>query len=273
MKKNQKQALVMLEKLFKDEDWKDFKGKPIIPIGAETETHNLLGNLDNGFNLLLGGVSGSGKSTFFHCAIASLLKNTNPKEFKLILIDPKQAELLMYKDLPNLLYPVITNSESARCAMDWCMQEIDRRFVLFSEDEIISLDEYNKKSENKLPKILVIIDECSDLLVSDHEFFEKSILRIVTQGKLIGVNIMIGTSRPSSKDIYTQELVDSFQYRIAFLTATIEDSKTILGVEGAEKLQGNGDLLLVYPEVETPTRAQGFYVTEKKLKKPFSIKK
>lgn len=267
MENSVKQQVVKLEKLYKDVDWKRFGGKAVIPIGAETETHNLVGVLEEGFNFLLGGRTGSGKSNFFHCAIVSLLKKTSTKDLEFILIDPKRVELMAYKNLPNLLYPVIERTEDARKALDWCVHEIDRRLDLFSKEGNLSFETYNREPSNKLSRILIVIDECSDLLAQDHEFFEQAISYIATAGRFAGMNILIGTSRPSPEDIYTKKIVDSFLYRIAFQTVRAEDSVAILGVAGAEKLQGNGDLLLLYPEITVPVRAQGFYVSEDEIKK------
>lgn len=267
MKNNKKQQVVGLGKLYNDKDWEQFNGKPVVPIGAETETHNLVATLWSGDNFLIGGKTGSGKSAFFHTTIINLLKNTNSKELKLILIDPKQVELLRYKNLPHLLFPVVTNIKDAKKAMEWCMREIERRSDLFSGELCVSIEEYNTKSRNQIPRILIIIDECSDLLAGDHEFFEKAIKRIVTRAQLKGLNIFLGTSRPSSDDVYTKELTSMFDYRIAFATATAEDSMNILGFEGAEKLQGNGEMLFLYPEIEVPTHVQGFYVGEEEIKK------
>lgn len=266
MENNKKQQLVKLEKLYKDEDWKGFEGKTVIPIGAETETHNLVANLQNGGNFLVGGKTGSGKSSFFHAAIVNLLRNTNPEELRFILIDPKRVELGAYKNIPQLLFPVITNVKDARKALEWCMSEIDRRSDLFAKQPYITIEDYNANSSRPLPRIVIVIDECSDLLGSDHEFFEGAIRHITAGIQLKGMTVLLGTSRPSPEDVYTQELTNMFDYRIAFATATVEDSISILGVAGAEKLRGSGDMLFLYPDIEVPTHIQGFFVSNEEMK-------
>ncbi|EKE16324.1 MAG: Cell division protein ftsk/spoiiie [uncultured bacterium] len=262
------QKVIGLEKLYADKDWKEYERKPVIPIGAETETHNLVGNLENAFNLLIGGKTGSGKSNFFHCAIASLLKNTEIDELKFILIDTKRVELIgTYNDLPNLMFPVAVTYDEAKEALQWCLDEIDRRFKVLAEiDYPFSVEEYNKRNKENIPRIVVVIDEFSDLMIEDFEFYKKAVLEILNSGPLAGVSIMIGTSK-ILETVYPKELVDAFRYRIAFATARAEDSRIILGFNGAEKLRGDGEMLALYPEVETPVNAQGFYISEDDIEK------
>lgn len=266
MEDSKKQQVIGLERLYNDAEWAPFIGKPVIPIGAETGTNNLVANLQNGGNFLVGGKTGSGKSSFFHAAIVNVLCNTNPDELKFILIDPKGVELGVYKHIPQLLFPVITNVQDARKALEWCMSEIDRRSDLFAKQPYITIEDYNAKSPHLLPRIVIVIDECSDLLVSDHEFFEGAIRHITSGIQLKGLTVLLGTSRPSPQDVYTKELTDMFDYRIAFATATAEDSVSILGVAGAEKLRGSGDMLFLYPDIEVPTHIQGFFVSHEEMK-------
>lgn len=267
MKNNKKQPVVKLKRLYKDEDWKDFNNETIIPIGAETETHNLVGTLESGFNLLVGGKSGSGKSIFFRCAITSLMKTTSVNNLKLILIDTKKTEFSIYNNTAILLNSVITEVEKAKNALGWCIYEIEKRFELFVKNKAESIEEYRKKCNKELPRILIIIDEYSDLMDYDFWSFEKDILYIVENGYDVGVNIIIGTSRLTDSGGYTKKLAEIFPFRIAFATSTAEESKDILGVEDAEKLQGKGDLLMLYPEIEIPVRVQGFFVSEKEIEK------
>ena len=266
MEDSKKQQVIGLERLYNDAEWTSFNGKPVIPIGAETGTNNFVANLQNGGNFLVGGKTGSGKSSFFHAAIVNLLRNTNPEELKLILIEPKRVELGVYKHIPQLLFPVITNVQDARKALEWCMSEIDRRSDLFAKQPYISIEDYNANSSRPLPRIVIVIDECSDLLVSDHEFFEGAIQHITAGIQLKGMTVLLGTSRPSPEDVYIKELTNMFDYRIAFATATVDDSISILGVAGAEKLRGSGDMLFLYPDIEVPTHIQGFFVSNEEMK-------
>lgn len=261
-------AKANLGKLYKDKDWKQFKNKPVVPIGAQTVTHNLVGNLAQSFNLIVAGQTGSGKSNFLHCAIVNLLRNTKTDEMQFILIDPKQVEFYLYEKLPNLVFPVAKTAEEAKKALKWCLEEIDRRFkILVNIKYLFSVEEYNKRNKKKIPRIVVVIDEFSDLMYKNPRFFKKAVLKILSDGSLAGVNILMATSRPSQKDVYPKKLVDTFRFRIAFKTSTSTDSKTMFGLSGAEKLRGNGDMLLKYPDDYELAHLQGFYVSEKEVKK------
>jgi len=261
-------AKANLGKIYKDKDWKHYKNKPVIPLGAQTATHNLVGNLTNAFNLIITGATGSGKSNFFHSAMVNLLRNTKTDEIRFILIDPKQVEFSLYEKLPNLAFPVIKTAEEAKKALKWCLEEIDRRFKILADIKYpFSVEAYNKRNKKKMPRIVVVIDEFSDLMCKNPRFFKKAVLEILNASSLPGVNIMVATSRPSQKDVYPKKLVDAFRFRIAFKTATSADSKTMFGLSGAEKLRGNGDMLLKYPDDYELAHLQGFYVSEKEVKK------
>ncbi len=262
MENNNEQRVVELERLYSDEDWKMFDDKITIPIGAETETHNLVGTLESGFNLLVGGKSESGKSNFFRCVITSLMKTTSAENLKLLLIDTRGTEFSMFDNSAILLNSVITEAEKAKNVLTWCIYEIENRIKLFSQKKVDSIEEYREKCNKDLPRILIIIDEYADLMDCDFWTFDKAILHIVENGQGAGVNIMIGTSKVEVSGGYTKKLAESFPYRIAFATFTAEESKDILGVPGAEKLQGRGELLMLYPEIEMPVRAKGFFVSE-----------
>ena len=253
-----------LNKLYKDKDWKEFENKPVIPLGAETATHNLVGNLMNDFNLIITGQAGSGKSTFFHCAMANLLKNTKASELQFVLIDSEKNEFSLYESLPNLALPVVKTPKEAKTAFEWCLKEIEARSKLLKgKNAPMTIEDYNTKHENKIPRIVIIIDECSDLMVDDLDFFKKAILEILKFSHSTSVNILMATSKLSQTKIYPKELIDAFGFRIAFKTTTSADSEAIFGVPGAEDLQGKGDMLLMYPYDQELTRLQGFYISEK----------
>ncbi len=258
-----------LTRLSKDKEWRLYKRKSAIPIGAETSRHYLIGTLTNGFNLILAGITGSGKSTFFHSAIVHLLENTKPDELKLVLIDPKQVELRIYESLPNLAFPVIGTSKEAKKVLKWCMSEMNHRLeTLTKKGKPISFDDFNRKHKSKLPRIVVLIDECSDLMHDSPRFFRKAIEDILKLGEATGVNLVIGTSRPSL-DVYPEKLVSAFQYKLAFKVSKSTDSVLVLGVKGAEKLRGKGDMLFRFWEglEERVAHLQGFYISEAEIKK------
>jgi S-DNA-T family DNA segregation ATPase FtsK/SpoIIIE len=248
-----------LEKLYKDEDWWQFENQPVIPLGIDMPTNSLVGNLSNNFNLILTGKTGSGKSNFFHCAIVNLVRNTKPKDLKLILIDPKRVEFSLYGKLPNLLFPVILNCEDAKKALQWCMDEGKRRLQLLHENK-------KKKAKTAFQRIAIIIDEFSDLMYADRNFFEKAILDILKHSAMSDINILIGTSRPSV-EVYPKKMIAAFQYKIAFAVAAASDSKTIIGYAGAEELPGKGRMLIRLPDRKIPALLQGFYISEEEIKK------
>lgn len=261
-------AKANLDKLYKDKDWKEFKKKPVISLGAQTATHNLVGNLAYNANVIIAGETGSGKSTFLHSAMVNLLRNTKTNEVQFILIDPKQVELSLYEKLPNLAFPVIKTAEEAKKALKWCLKEIKKRSkFLESQKAVITIDDYNKKHKKKIPRIIVVIDECSDLMCNDLNFFTRAILKILKSSFFTSVNILMATSRPSQTEVYPKKLVDAFRIKIAFKTATPADSQTILGLSGAEKLRGKGQLLMSHPADYELARLQGFYVSVKEVKK------
>lgn len=268
-----------LTRLSKDNEWYMYKGRPAIPIGAETSRHYLIGTLTNSFNVILAGVTGSGKSMFFHSAIVHLLQNTKPDELKLVLIDPKQVELRLYENLPNLAFPVIGTAKEAKKALKWCVDEMNRRLeTLTKKGKLVSFDDFNRKHKRKIPRIVVLIDECSDLMCDSPRFFRKAIKDILKLGEATGVSLAVGTSRPSL-DVYPEKLVRSFEYKLAFKVSTPADSVSVLGVEGAEKLRGKGDMLFRSWRglEERVVHLQGFYVSEAEIKKaiasikPFKI--
>jgi S-DNA-T family DNA segregation ATPase FtsK/SpoIIIE len=256
-----------IDRLYNDKDWKHHKNKPVIPLGAQTKTHNLVGNLTHGFNLIIAGQTGSGKSNLFHCAMFNLLKNTKTDEIQFILIDPKQVEFSLYGSLPNLVLPVAKTGKEAKEALKWCLKEIRSRLKMLKDKKVFSIADYNNKHKKKISRIVIMIDECAGLMWEDFYFFKEAILKILKHSYFTSVNILIATSRPSITEVYPQRLVDAFDFRIAFKTSNSFDSTTMLGLAGAEKLQGKGDMLLKYPSNYELAHLQGFYVNEKKVKK------
>lgn len=258
---------IKLKKVYEDKDWRKFRKDMVVPIGAETASDYKIGRLSNGFSAIMGGATGSGKSSFIHCAMVNLIKNTKVENIQFVLIDPRRVELFPYEKLPNLLYPIIYDLESAKKALKWCAKEAKRRFELLSKSGDVFADEYNKKNKEKLPEIFIVIDEFSDLMSHEPRFFSKAIRDILTKGLFANMNIIIGTSR-LSKEIYPKKIVDAFSCKIAFVAATKEDSKILLDQEGAEELRGKGDMLMVQRGYNyMPMRLQGFFVSEQEIKK------
>ena len=254
--------MIRLERAWQSDEFKSGSNNALLPIGLDVKWNTVFQDLTVDPNILLGGMTGTGKSNFFHCAIQSLLKSIGVEGLKFILIDSKRVELPTYNQLPNLVFPVIVDEKEARKAFEWCYGEIDRRAKIRQENKA-----ENAGATQIDPRIVIIIDECSDLMVADLNFYESAIRHIIDAGRENNFGIMIGTSRPSPVDVYPQTLVESFSRRIAFQTATAADAKVILGIEGAEKMLGNGDMLYFDADADGPVRLQGFFVSEEDIKK------
>lgn len=264
-----KPSFVKLDKIYKDKDWKLFKNKPVIPLGADTPTNNLVGNLENFFNLLICGKKGSGKSTMLHCGMVNLLRNTNPEELRLILIDTSKKDLVLYKNLKNLHFPVITNPDKVRVSLDWCIFELSRRFQLVLKDPVKSPEKYVKFFNDNFPRILVVINNCSELIKKKPKYYKKVLSDIATYGKLAKINLVIATS-DISKDTYPPKFIDLF-HRVALKTNTKEESKLLIDVEGAEKLKGKGEAIFKFPQKEKESRPmQCFFIGKDEVKKILS---
>ncbi|MEI8249023.1 MAG: FtsK/SpoIIIE domain-containing protein [Candidatus Taylorbacteria bacterium] len=199
-------------------------------------------------HLLVAGCTGSGKSVLLHKIIATLLENNSPQELKFIMVDPKIIELPVYNEVPHLLTPVITDQKKTVLALKWTAKEMSRRYDVFKENKCRSIQEYN--GAEKMPRIVIVIDELSDSMQTYPKETEPAILKIAQMGHVAGIHLILSTSRPSTK-VFTVSIRDAISARIAFQTASIQDSKVIVGIEDACKLRGAGDMLfrdgLKYP--------------------------
>ena len=222
-------------------------------------------------HLLIAGGTGSGKSVCINAIILSLIYRYSPDELKFILIDPKRVEFSMYNNLPHLLMPnVISDSEKALNALSWCVDEMERRFILFANARVKNLEEYNESEEvlegkaEKIPYIIFIIDELADLLMTSKKEAEDYICRILQKARAAGIHMILATQRPSV-DIVTGKIKANLSARICFSLMTFADSKTVLDQGGADKLLGRGDMLFLSNDTGVPKRIQGCFVTTKEI--------
>lgn len=185
-------------------------------------------------NILIAGQTGSGKSNFIVKLITTFIKGSNPDDFRLILIDPKRVQLCIYDGLPHLLFKVVYESEKAKSILKWVWEESLRRINAIERAQIL----------NKLPKILIIIDEAADLMVFDKEFFEDYVKKITSLSDETGINLIFSTVRPSSEFVVTERIRECFLNRIAFKLANKDDSILIIGERGAEKIINPGSCLI-----------------------------
>jgi len=218
-------------------------------------------------HLLVAGATGSGKSVCINTLILSILYNSSPDMVRLILIDPKVVELTQYNGIPHLLIPVVTDPKKATNALNWAVQEMSKRYKIFAECGVRDIDGYNQKfQDNKIPYIVIIIDELADLMMVAPNDVEDSICRLAQMARAAGLHLIIATQRPSV-DVITGIIKANIPSRIAFAVASQADSRTILDMGGAEKLLGKGDMLFYPVGASKPVRVQGAFISEKEIER------
>src|SRR6056297_2192716 len=217
-------------------------------------------------HLLIAGATGSGKSVCMGSIITSIIYKASPEDVKLILIDPKKVELINFEGLPHLFSPVVTDPKKASNVLKYVVQEMENRYELFSERRTNSIETYNVKveEEEKLPYIVVIIDELSDLMMVAANEVEDNICRLAQMSRAAGIHLVVATQRPSV-DVITGLIKANIPARIAFAVSSSVDSRTVLDMSGAERLLGNGDMLYMPPGLNKPVRVQGSYISENEI--------
>ncbi|WAM32554.1 FtsK/SpoIIIE family DNA translocase [Caldicellulosiruptor naganoensis] len=237
---------------------KDVAGKPVI------------GDITKMPHLLIAGATGSGKSVCINSLIISILYRCTPDEVKLILIDPKVVELSLYNGIPHLLIPVVTDAKKAANALSWAVSEMTNRYKLFAQAGVRDISSYNKwceeSKQEKLPFIVIIIDELADLMMVSPAEVEDAICRLAQMARAAGMHLVVATQRPSV-DVITGLIKANIPSRIAFAVSSQVDSRTILDQAGAEKLLGRGDMLYLPMGLSKPMRVQGAYVSELEVEK------
>lgn len=245
---------------------KNAKGKLCIGLGKDISGHVVVADLSKMPHLLIAGSTGSGKSVCINTIICSLLYKAAPDEVKLILVDPKVVELTNYNGIPHLLTPVVTGPKQAASALHWAVVEMERRYSLFAKTQVRKIDDYNALVQpgEKLPFIVVIIDELSDLMMVAAVDVEDAILRLAQKARAAGIHLILATQRPSV-DVLTGTIKANIPSRIAFAVSSQIDSRTILDASGAEKLLGRGDMLFFPTGANKPIRVQGAYIADDEL--------
>ena len=240
---NSNREPVTIKELLSDENFKNTSHKIPICIGKDISGNIEVIDLSKTPHLLVAGTTGSGKSVFINTLLTSVLYKFSPDELRLILIDPKMLELSVYNDIAHLLTPVVTEPKKAIIALKWVCKEMERRYSLMNEENTRSLEGYNQKSLEKLPFILVFIDEMADLMMTAGKEVEHYVQRLAQMARACGIHLVMATQRPSV-DIITGSIKANFPSRISFQVASKYDSRTVLGEIGAEQLLGNGDMLM-----------------------------
>ncbi len=259
---NLKSATVRLSSIFISHEWQALTSPLGFAIGKDISGTPIVADLDSMPHLMIAGQTGSGKSVMINTVLTSLLYRNTPSDLKLILVDPKQVELKPYDDIPHLLAPVITEPKECISALKWAIVEMERRYRALSEVGKRNITEYNAlKREAGMPYIVIVIDELAELMMLAARDVEALVVRIAQKARAVGIHLVIATQRPSV-DVITGLIKANFPARVAFTTASQVDSRTIIDQIGAEKLLGQGDMLLLTAEMVRPKRAQGAFIGE-----------
>ena len=252
--------------------------KLLVALGKDIKGDTRYCEINKTPHMLVAGATGSGKSVCINCILASILMRTKPDEVKLLLVDPKKVELSMYNGVPHLLRPVVTDPKKAAAALQMIVGEMEHRYDVFEESHVKNIDTYNEMvdKENlkrapedriaRMPFIVVIVDELADLMMVASKEVEDAIMRITQMARAAGIHLIIATQRPST-DVITGVIKANIPTRISFAVSSGIDSRTILDMQGAEKLLGRGDMLFLPQGENSPTRIQGAWISEDEIKR------
>ena len=264
---NKDKDSVALKELIESQEFKNSKSDIPLTLGKDVEGNILISGMEDMPHLLIAGATGSGKSVCINSIITSVIYKSSPKDVKLMLIDPKVVELSVYNGIPHLLIDVVTNPKKAAFALNWAVDEMEKRYEAFAENRVRDLKGYNKKmmaegkEDEKLPKILIIVDELADLMMVASKEIEEYIARLAQKARAAGMHLILATQRPSV-DVITGTIKANVPSRIAFAVASSVDSRTILDMGGAEKLLGKGDMLFYPSKYPKPKRIQGAFISD-----------
>ena len=263
---NDKPQVVGLREVITSNEFINDPSSLAVGLGKEISGKPLIADLAKMPHLLIAGATGSGKSVCVNTIITSLLYKSSPEEVKLLLIDPKVVELAHYNGIPHLLSPVVTDPKKASNALNWAVNEMNKRYQLFAENGVKDIAGYNRKCEEKMHKIVIIIDELADLMMACGNEVEDYICRLAQMARAAGMHLIIATQRPSV-DVITGIIKANIPSRIAFAVSSQTDSRTILDMGGAEKLLGKGDMLYYPLGAAKPVRIQGAFISEEESEK------
>lgn len=272
----------------------EFAGNPspvVLPIGKDVSGEAIVTDLRECPHLLIAGATGSGKTVCLNSLLVGIISHASPEQVKFLMVDPKMVELAMFNEIPHLVAPVVTNSKKASVALHWAVQEMERRYQLFAKAGVRNIDLYNKRALSgalgtpkpapaggegaqggpqddgrPLPYLVIVIDELADLMMVAAQDVEGAITRLAQLSRAVGLHMIIATQRPSV-DVITGVIKANFPARLAFQVASKVDSRTILDMNGADKLLGRGDLLFLRPGTAKPIRAQGAFVTDVEIER------
>ncbi|MDP8229993.1 MAG: DNA translocase FtsK [Candidatus Gorgyraea atricola] len=265
---NQSTSLVGLREILESREYQKQAGssKLAIALGKDIAGRSVVADLGDMPHLLIAGTTGSGKTVCVNSLIMSMIYNATPDELKFIMVDPKMVELAIYNGLPHLLCPVVTDSKKASGVLEWVVSEMEVRYKKLAKAVARNIDAFNQKSSEKMPYLVVIIDELADLMIVAQQDVENAITRLAQLSRAVGIHIILATQRPSV-DVVTGVIKANFPARISFKVASKVDSRTVLDMNGADKLLGKGDMLFLEPGNAKPVRAQGTLLTDAEIEK------
>ena len=272
---NKTETTVHLRELIDTREFREFKGKLPFAVGKDIGGKTIYADISRMPHLLIAGATGSGKSVCINTIILSILYRTDPAKVKLLMIDPKVVELSVYKGIPHLIIPVVTDARKASAALNWAVAEMEKRYKLFAAAGVRDLNGFNSqalKYRNEdgelqyepMPRLVVIVDELADLMMVAKNEVEGAICRLAQLARAAGIHLIIATQRPSV-DVITGLIKANMPSRIAFAVSSQVDSRTILDMAGAEKLIGRGDMLFYPQNYQKPARIQGAFVSDEEV--------
>jgi S-DNA-T family DNA segregation ATPase FtsK/SpoIIIE len=265
---NPKREIVYIRDILCSETFKNSPSKLTIGLGKDVVGQAVIADLAKMPHLLIAGATGSGKSIGINAIINSILFKSTPDEVRFLLIDPKRIELSGYEDIPHLLHPVVVDPKMANRALQWAVREMERRYMLLDEKRVKSFASFNKVAEDdeKLPLIVIVVDELADLMMVSSREVEESIARLAQMARAAGMHLILATQRPSV-DVLTGLIKANFPTRLSFKVFSKIDSRTILDMSGAEHLLGDGDSLFMPPGKARLQRIHGSYISEKETER------
>jgi S-DNA-T family DNA segregation ATPase FtsK/SpoIIIE len=263
---NPQREIVYIRDIIASETFKNSTSKLTLGLGKDVVGQPVVADLAKMPHLLIAGATGSGKSVGINAIICSILFKATPDEVRFLLIDPKRIELSGYEDIPHLLHPVVVDPKMANRALQWAVREMERRYMLLDEMRVKSFASYNQVAEEKLPLIVIVVDELADLMMISSREVEESIARLAQMARAAGMHLILATQRPSV-DVLTGLIKANFPTRISFKVFSKVDSRTILDMSGAEHLLGDGDSLFLPPGKARMQRIHGTYISEKETER------
>ncbi|WP_420951243.1 DNA translocase FtsK [Bacillus licheniformis] len=261
--------MVYLREMIRSSEFRTNPSPLTAALGLDISGKPVVADLKKMPHGLIAGATGSGKSVCINTILVSLLFKASPRDVKLLLIDPKMVELAPYNNIPHLVSPVITDAKAATAALKWVVEEMERRYELFAHSGVREIERFNEKVREqnmgeKLPYLVVVIDELADLMMVAPNEVEESICRIAQKARACGIHLLIATQRPSV-DVITGLIKANIPTRIAFSVSSAVDSRTIIDMAGAEKLLGKGDMLFLENGSGKPVRLQGNFVSDREI--------